>query len=159
MEYQEPRRKSVDYLSVPLPSNTTGIEGISTLIHDHDDTGRASRMDGQAPSVAAHLRNKSQDLGHLNRDMFQDEDDDYGDEDEMEGPELNLTSWTTMTHAGGGCCTQLLPSWSPCSPSHLVPPMQQSQLQGPSHHSKYIHAAPQKLVPIAESIDSVARTQ
>ena len=25
--------------------------------------------------------------------MFQDEDDNYGDDDEMEAPELNLTSW------------------------------------------------------------------
>jgi hypothetical protein len=39
-----------------------------------------------------HLRNQSQDLEHLNKGMFQDEDDDYGDEDEMDGPELNLAS-------------------------------------------------------------------
>ena len=53
---------------------------------------------GKTPSVAVrksldHLRTPSQDLVHLNQGMLQDEDDDYGDDDEMEAPELNLTSW------------------------------------------------------------------
>jgi hypothetical protein len=70
----------------------------SAPVRGHDDVGRTSRMGGKAPSVAArksldHLRNQSQDLEHLNKGMFQDEGDDYGDEDEMDGPELNLTSW------------------------------------------------------------------
>ena len=55
-------------------------------------------MGGKAPSVAARksldlLRTPSQDLVHLNQGMSQDEDDDYGDDDEMEAPELILTSW------------------------------------------------------------------
>jgi hypothetical protein len=66
MAYQEPsrNRNSVDYLGVPLPGDTTGIE----------DTGRASRMGGNAPSVPArrsldHLRTPSQDLERLNQSM------------------------------------------------------------------------------------------
>ena len=98
MGYQEPRRKSVDYLSVALPNDATGIESTSARAQNYDDTGRSSRMGGKAPSVAGrksldHLRTQSQDLEHLNKTMFQDEDDDYGDEDQMVGPELNLASW------------------------------------------------------------------
>jgi hypothetical protein len=101
MGYQEPRRKSVDYLGVALPNDTTGIEGTSAPVRDHDDTRRTSgtsRMGGNAPSLAArksldHLRIQSQDLEHLNKGMFEDEYDEYGDEDEIEGPELNLASW------------------------------------------------------------------
>ena len=81
MGYQEPRRKSVDYLSVALPNDATGIESTSVRAQTYDDTGRSSRMGGKAPSVAArksldHLRTQSQDLEHLNKTMFQDEDDD-----------------------------------------------------------------------------------
>ena len=87
---QEPRtRNSVDYLGVALPGDTTGIEANSATVQGHDDIGRTSRMGGKAPSVAAR---KSLDLMHLNQGMFQDEDDDYGDDDEMEAPEPHLTS-------------------------------------------------------------------
>ena len=98
MAYQEPPRNSVDFLGVALPNDTTAIEGPSAPVQDHEGSGRASRMGGTAPSMAArksldHLRTPSQDLENLNQGMFQDEDDDYGDEDEVEGPELNLASW------------------------------------------------------------------
>ena len=101
MAYQEQEpsrtRNSVDYLGVALPGDATGIEANSAPVQGHDDIGRTSRMDGKAPSVAArksldHLRTPSRDLIHLNQGMFQDEDGDYGDDDEMGTPELNLTS-------------------------------------------------------------------
>jgi len=98
MTYQESPRNSVDYLGVALPNQATGVEGTSAPVQDHNGSGRASRMGGKAPSMSArksldHLRAPSQDLEHLNQSMFQDEDDDYGDEDEVQGPELNLASW------------------------------------------------------------------
>ena len=98
MGYQQRRRNSVDYLGVALPSETPGVEDSSTPIPEHSTTGRASRMGGKASSVGGRksldqFRRQSQDLEHLTKGMFQDEYDDYGEEEEMEGPELNLASW------------------------------------------------------------------
>jgi len=151
MGYQEPRRNSVDFLGVALPSERMGIEGSSAPVQGHDDTGRTSRMGGKAPSVAArksldHLRNQSQDLEHLNKTMFQDEDDDYGDEDEMERPELNLASWgvdqflskddekkkrrhsraSTLNELGGG--RPISPGGIPTHPARAVSPAAMSVL-------------------------------
>jgi hypothetical protein len=150
MGYQEPRRRSVDYLGVALPGNSTGIEGTPAPVQDHGDTGRASQM-GRRTSVGTRksldqFRRQSQDLEHLNRGMFQDEDDDYGDEDEMEGPELNLASWgvdqfltnddekkkrrhsraSTLNELGGG--RTISPSGIPTHPARAASPAAMSVL-------------------------------
>lgn len=151
MTYQEPPRNSVDYLGVALPNETTGIEGTPVPVQDHNDSGRASRMGGKAPSMAArksldHLRTPSQDLEHLNQSMFQDEDDDYGDEDEVEAPVLNLASWgvdqflskgeekkkqrhsraSTLNELGGG--RPISPSGIPTHPARAASPAAMSVL-------------------------------
>ena len=169
MTYQEqepPRtRNSVDYLGVALPGETTGIEANSAPVQGHDEIGRTSRMGGIAPSVAArksldHLRTPSQDLVHLNQSMFQDEDDDYGDDDEMEAPELNLTSWgvdqfltkgeekkkrrhsraSTLNELGGG---------RPISPSGI--PTHSARAASPAAMSVLINRAPNRRVDILKA--------
>jgi len=151
MAYQEPPRNSVDYLGIPLPGDATGIEGTSAPVQGLDDTRRTSQMGGRAPSVAArksldHLRAPSQDLETLNQRMFQDEDDEYGDDDEMEAPELNLASWgvdqflangeekkkrrhsraSTLNELGGG--RPITPSGVPTHPARAASPAAMSVL-------------------------------
>jgi hypothetical protein len=152
MGYQEPPRNSVDYLGVPLPGDTTGIDGTSAPVQGYDDTGRTSRMGGKASSVAArrsldHLRTPSQDLERLNQSMFQDEDDDDGDDDDViPGPELNLASWgvdqflskgqekkkrrhsraSTLNELGGG--RSISPGGIPTHPARAASPAAMSVL-------------------------------
>ena len=165
MGYQEPRRNSVDYLGVALPNDATGVESTSASAQNYDDTGRTSRMGGKAPSVAArksldHLRTQSQDLEHLNKTMFQDEEDDYGDEDEMVGPELNLASWgvdqflakddpkkkrrhsraSTLNELGGG---------RPISPGGI--PTQPARAASPAAVSVLVDRAPNRRVDVLKA--------
>ena len=88
--------------------------------------------------------------------MFQDEDDDYGDDDEMGAPELNLNSWgddqflakgekKKQRHSRASALNEL-GSGRPISPSGI--PTHPARAASPAAMSVLINRAPNRRVDI-----------